>query len=102
MKGRRMIMPGRRFCEYQLRGEVEEVRQGNLENMPVTLLYLRFPFEQREPMLLPVYATKMVLGEYEPKAGDEIDAYVWLQGRVIDFDPLAEDAVEEEPAAPAQ
>lgn len=102
MKGRRMIMPGRRFCEYQLRGEVEAVRQGTLENMPVTLLYLRFPFEQREPMLLPVYASKMVLGDYEPKAGDEIDAYVWLQGRIIDFDPLAEDAAEEDPATPAQ
>lgn len=102
MKGRRMIMPGRRFCEYQLRGEVEEVRQGNLENMPVTLMYLRFPFDQREAMLLPVYASKMVLGDYEPKAGDEIDAYVWLQGRVIDFDPQAADAVEEEPATPAQ
>lgn len=96
MKGRRMIMPGRRFCEYQLRGEVEAVRQGNLENMPVTLLYLRFPFEQREPMLLPVYASKMVLGDYEPEAGDEIDAYVWLQGRIIDFDPLAEDAAEDD------
>ena len=102
MKGRRMIMPGRRFCEYQLRGEVEEVRQGNLENMPVTLIYLRFPFDQREAMLLPVYASKMVLGDYEPKAGDEIDAYVWLQGRVIDFDPQAADAVEEDPATPTQ
>ena len=103
MKGRRMIMPGRRFCEYQIRGEVEEVRQGQLEQMPITLMYLRFPFDEREPMLLPVYASKMVLGDYEPKAGDEIDAYVWLQGRVIDFDPQAPDAVEDDaPAAPRQ
>ena len=98
-----MIMPGRRFCEYQIRGEVEEVRQGQLEQMPITLMYLRFPFDEREPMLLPVYASQMVLGDYEPKAGDEIDAYVWLQGRVIDFDPQAPDAVEDDaPAAPRQ
>ena len=103
MKGRRMIMPGRRFCEYQIRAEVEAVRQGQLEQMPITLMYLRFPFEGREPMLLPVYASKMVLKDYEPKAGDEIDAYVWLQGRVIDFDPQAPDAAEDNTqAAPRQ
>ena len=54
--------------------------------MPVKLLYLSFPFEDRQPMRLAVYASKMVLGEYEPEAGDEIDAYVWLQGRIIDID----------------
>lgn len=102
MKGRRMIMPGRRFCEYQIRGEVEEVRQGRLEQMPVTLMYLRFPFEGRAPMFLPVYASKMVLKDYEPKAGDEIDAYVWFQGRVIDFDPQAADAADDAQAAPQQ
>lgn len=96
MKGRRMIMPGRRFCEYQIRAEVEEVRQGTLEQMPITLMYLRFPFDEREAMLLPVYASKMVLKDYEPKAGDEIDAYIWLQGRVIDFDPQGPDAAEDE------
>lgn len=96
MKGRRMIMPGRRFCEYQIRAEVEAVHQGQLEQMPITLMYLRFPFDERDPMLLPVYASKMVLGDYEPKAGDEIDAYVWLQGRVIDFDPQAPDATEDD------
>ena len=103
MKGRRMIMPGRRFCEYQLRAEVERVQQGELEKMPITILYLRFPFDNRPPMLLPVFASRMVLGNYEPQVGDEVDAYVWLQGRVIDFDPQAPDAVDEEtPAAPVQ
>ena len=37
-------------------------------------------------MRLAVYASKMVLGDYEPEAGHEIDAYVWLQGRIIDID----------------
>lgn len=99
MKGRRMIMPGRRFCEYQVRAEVEQVQHGELEKMPITILYLRFPFDNRPAMLLPVFASKMVLGDYEPKVGDEVDAYVWLQGRVIDFDPQAPDAAEDEGAA---
>ena len=37
-------------------------------------------------MRLAIYASKMVLGDYEPEAGHEVDAYVWLQGRIIDID----------------
>lgn len=84
--GRHMIMPGRRFCEYQMRGAIEEVEDCQLEKMPVKILYMSFPFEDRPPMRLPVYASKMVLGDYEPQKGDEVDAYVWLQARIIDLD----------------
>lgn len=84
--GRHLIMPGRRFCEYQVRAAVEEVEDCRLEKMPVKLLYLSFPFENRAPLRLPVYASKMVLGDYVPEKGQEVDAYVWLQGRIIDMD----------------
>lgn len=83
---RHMIMPGRNFCEYQVRGTIEEVRDCQLEQMPVKLMYLSFPFDDRQPMRLPVYASKMTLGDYEPEVGHDIDAYVWLQGRIIDID----------------
>ena len=83
---RHMIMPGRSFCEYQMRAIIEEVRDCQLEQMPVKLLYLSFPFDERQPMRLPVYASKMVLGDYEPEVGHEVDAYVWLQGRIIDIE----------------
>ena len=83
---RHMIMPGRNFCEYQMRAIIEEVRDCQLEQMPVKLLYLSFPFDDRQPMRLPVYASKMILGDYEPEVGHEVDAYVWLQGRIIDIE----------------
>lgn len=83
---RHMIMPGRNFCEYQMRATVEEVQDCQLEKMPVTILYLSFPFEHRQPLHLPVYASRMVLGDYEPQKGEAVEAYVWLQGRVIDID----------------
>jgi len=86
MSGRHMIMPGRRFCEYQMRSVIEEVQDCQLDKMPVKLIYLSFPFESRPAMRLPVYVSKMVLGDYEPQKGEEVDAYVWLQGRVIDID----------------
>ena len=28
----------------------------------------------------------MTLGDFEPEAGQAVDAYIWLQGRVVDFD----------------
>ena len=83
---RHMIMPGRNFCEYQMRAIIEEVRDCQLEQMPVKLLYLSFPFDDRQPMRLPVYASKMILGDYDPEVGHEVDAYVWLQGRIIDIE----------------
>jgi hypothetical protein len=87
---RHIIMPGRNFCEYQLRAKVEHTQDVQLENMPVKILYLNFPFENRETLHLPVYASKFVLGEYEPQKGDAVDAYVWLQGRIIDIDETPE------------
>lgn len=83
---RHMIMPGRNFCEYQMRAVIEEVQDYQLEKMPVKALYVTFPFENRPSMRLVIYASKMILGDFEPEAGQAIDAYIWLQGRVIDFD----------------
>lgn len=86
MAGRHLIFPGRTYGEYQLRARVEQIEDHQLERMPVKILYLSFPFEEHAPLLLPVYAPKSVLKDYEPKVGDEIDAYVWLQGRIIDME----------------
>lgn len=91
MTGKRAIMPGRRFGEYQVRNVVERVEDFRLEKMDVKALYLNFPFEDRAPLRLALYASKFVLGDYVPEEGDEIEAYVWLEGRIIDL---------EQPAAP--
>ena len=83
---RHMIMPGRNFSEYQMRAIVDEVQDTHLENMPIKVLFVTFPFENRDPLRLVIYASKMVLGDLEPEAGMAIDAYIWLQGRIIDID----------------
>ncbi|WP_300898160.1 hypothetical protein [uncultured Desulfovibrio sp.] len=86
MTGKRCIMPGRRFGEYQIRTVVERVEDCKLENMDVRALYLSFPFEEREPLRLALYASRFVLGDFVPEEGDEVEAYVWLEGRIIDLD----------------
>ena len=84
--GKRAIMPGRRFGEYQMRTVVDRVEEFRLETMDVLALYLNFPFDDRPPLRLALYASKFVLGDYVPAEGDEIEAYVWLEGRIIDLD----------------
>ena len=86
MAGQHIIMPGHNYCEYQMRTSIDQIEDHKLDKMEVKILYVRFPFEGRDPVLLPIYASKAVLKDYEPKVGDEIDAYVWLQGRIIDID----------------
>ena len=73
MTGRQLIMPGRRFAEYQVRTKVERVDDVKLEKMDIKVLYVRFPFDQRPDMVLPIYASKMVLRDYDPQEGDEVE-----------------------------
>ena len=94
LKGRHLIMPGRQFCEYQMRATVEDVDDCRLDRMDIRILYVSFPFDDRPSLQLPLYAPKSVLKDFDPKAGDEIDAYVWLQGRVTDQDEQLNDVPE--------
>lgn len=84
--GKRLIMPGRFYCQYQIRGIVDDTDEAMLEKMPVLILYMTFPFDERPDMRLPVYASRAVLGDFRPEKGDEIEALVWMQGRIIDLD----------------
>ncbi len=92
LRNKKIIMPGRVFGEYQLRTTVLAVESCQLEKENMTMLRVAFDMPAEAPALnVMLYVPARVLGEYEPKVGDEIDAYVWLQGRIIDFDPEAEE-----------
>ena len=40
-------------------------------------------------MNLVLFVSKAVLKDYEPEVGQEIEAYAWFQGRIIDLEPAA-------------
>lgn len=83
--GSRVIMPGNNYCEYQIRATVESVESSHLDKEPVRMLRLSFPMEGRAALDIMLYVPERALEQgYEPKAGDEIDTYVWLQGRIMD------------------
>lgn len=91
IRGKTFIMPGRVFGEYQLRATIERIDDCQFDKMPVKALYLSFPFDDRPKMHLALYAAQCALGEFTPAQGQEIEAYAWFQGRIIDI---------ERPAAP--
>ena len=91
--GQKFIQPGENFTEYQMRFVIDDIDDAVLDKMPIKIIYTNFPFKDRPPLRLPIYVSKLSLKDFEPKVGQEVDAYVWLQGRIIDFDPN-----EEEPA----
>lgn len=86
VKDRHFIMPGRNYCEYQLRARVEKVEDYTFEKMPLKAVYLSFPFEDRADLNLVLFASKMALRDYEPQPGEEIEAHAWFQGRIIDLE----------------
>lgn len=85
--GSSIIMPGNNYCEYQVRCPIVSVAHTKLDKVEVYMLHLRFEFKSRSPLDIMIYAPTTVCADaYVPKAGDEIDAYVWLQGRIIDHE----------------
>lgn len=84
--GKTFIMPGRSFGEYQLRATVERVEEYQLDKMPISAIFLNFPFDNRPPMHLPLYASQHVLGDFKPEPGQELEAYAWFEGRIIDLE----------------
>ncbi len=84
LAGKQLIMPGRNFCEYEIRNTILQIDTATLEKQEVYMLTMTFPMKEREPLNLVVYAPKHLFKDYEPKVGDDIDAYIWLQGRILD------------------
>lgn len=94
IRGKSFIMPGRVFGEYQLRATIEKIQDCQLEKMPIQALFLSFPFEDRPSMRLPLYVSEKTLGTFKPQAGEEIEAYAWFEGRIIDLEQSQVDADE--------
>lgn len=97
IKDRHFIMPGRRYGEYQLRAVIEDIEECQFEKMPVKALHLAFPFDNRPAMHMPLFASQYVLGNYAPEKGQEIEAYAWFQGRIIDLEENSPEAEARKP-----
>ncbi len=84
LAGKQIIMPGRNFCEYEIRNTILQVDTAKLEKGEIYVLRMAFPIADREPLHILLYVPKHLCKDYEPQVGDDVDAYVWLQGRILD------------------
>ncbi len=90
LAGKHLIRPGRVFGEYEARGIIAEIDKCTLDKLEITMLRMDFPMPEREPLHIMLYVPASLLKDYEPQVGHEIDAYMWLQGRIMDMDQSPE------------
>lgn len=83
LKGARILVPGEVACEYQVRVPVTSVEEMQFGEEKIYMLIVEFGLNTPNPLRFPLYAPERVC-KIVPKAGDEIDAIIWLQGRIID------------------
>ena len=76
LRGARIVVPGDVASEYQIRVPVTSVEEMHIQNV-------EFGLNTPNPLRFPLYAPERVC-KIVPQAGDEIDAIIWLQGRIID------------------
>lgn len=85
LSGARILVPGAYRCDYQIRVPITSVQETQFGEQTVYMLHVEFGLNTPNPLDIMLYAPKNVCHNVEPKAGDEVDAYVWMQGRIIDY-----------------
>ena len=86
LRGARVLLPSPQYTVYQLRAPILSMEETELSGEKVYILHLAFGLETPQPLELPIYAPARACKRYTPQEGDEIDAIVWLQGRLLDWD----------------
>lgn len=84
LDGARILMPDMHFGDYQLRAPIQKVEETTFGPQKVYILYTQLGLDTPNPLDLIVYAPENVCKGITPKAGDQVDALIWLQGRIVD------------------
>ena len=83
LRGARILVPGEFACEYQLRGPVSSVDELEIGGEKVYVLIMEFGLNTPNPLRFPLYAPARICKDV-PQTGMDIDALIWLQGRMLD------------------
>jgi hypothetical protein len=84
LRGACVLLPTPQYTVYQVRAPILALQECELSGEKVYMLRLAFGLNTPEPLELPLYAPARVCKRYVPQEGDEIDALMWLQGRLLD------------------
>ena len=66
-----------------VKADVYKRQEMHIQNEKIYMLIVEFGLNTPNPLRFPLYAPERVC-KIVPQAGDEIDAIIWLQGRIID------------------
>jgi len=84
LRGQSILMPGPGPGDYQLRAAITAVQEADMEGRKIYILPFQLGMDTPAPLTLGLYVTERACNGYVPKVGDEIDALLWLQGRLVD------------------
>lgn len=85
LAGSRILVPGDVYGEYQARVPITSVEEGTIGPETIYMLIVEFGLATDNPLRFPLYTPARVCKDgYVPRAGDEIDAFIWIQGRIAD------------------
>lgn len=84
LEGARILQPGEYFGDYQLRVPIENIEETTFHDMKVYMLYTRLGLNTENPLELVIFAPEVICKNFIPQVNDEIDALIWLQGRILD------------------
>ncbi len=84
LRGKAIFMPGDMPGNYQLRAPLASVDEVEFDGRKIYMLRALLGEETPSPIALLIYASEKICKNYVPKQGDEIDALLWLQGRLLD------------------
>ena len=83
LQGARILMPGNIVGDYQLRAPISAVDFIEVGGEKIYVLTVEFGLNTPNPLRFPIYAPARVCKD-EPLVGLDIDALVWMQGRILD------------------
>ncbi len=84
LSGARILAPGSYHGDYQMRVPITSVEETEFGPHKVYMLHVQFGLNTPNPLDIMMYAPERCCQKITPKAGDEVDAYAWIQGRIID------------------
>lgn len=85
LAGARILIPDRFYSDYQTRVPISSVEEGKFGPEKIYMLIVEFGLNTENPLRFPLYTPERVCKKgYVPTAGDEIDALIWMQGRITD------------------
>ncbi len=85
LRGQSVLMPGDMPGDYQLRATIARVEECVLDERKIYMLYIApLGTDTPNPLHLVIYAPEKICKDGPFKEGDEIDALLWLQGRLLD------------------